>query len=79
LRKYSQEKKWYLSWKIYWFLKKDESSGSDKEKDSIDDDESDAEEEDLKRNKNGSSEMNDEVGDEALIDLKTKKAEEILI
>ena len=53
----------------------DEWSGSDKEEGYIDDDESDAEEEDLKRKKNRSSETNDDVGDDVLTDLKTKESE----
>ena len=53
----------------------DEWSGSDKEEGYIDDDESDAEEEDLKRKKNRSSETNDDVGDDVLTDLETKESE----
>ena len=53
----------------------DEWSHSDKEEDFIDDDESDVEEEDLKRKKNKSSEMNDDVGDDVLTDLETKESE----
>ena len=53
----------------------DECSGSDKEEDSIDEDES-VVEEDLKRKKNRSSEMNDDVGDDVLTDLETKESEE---
>ena len=53
----------------------DEWSHSDKEEDFIDDDESDVEEEDLKRKKNKSSEMNDDVGDDILTDLETKESE----
>jgi len=53
----------------------DEWSGSDKEKDSVDDDESDVEEEDLKTKKNRSSQMNDDVGDDVLTDLRTKERE----